>query len=127
MATPPAKVSLVRYNRHMLRQLVKGMLLGVGAAAPIGPVNVEIARRTLKAGFRAGFALGCGAVTVDVTYAILSSLGVAQLVHHPIFYRSIQILGASLLTILGVMSWIGAVRAARSTVPEADETSVSTL
>src|SRR5438552_17351976 len=98
----------------MIDQLLKGLLLGIGAAAPIGPVSVEIARRTLKGGFRAGFALGCGAVTVDVTYAIFSSLGVAQLVNHPIFYRAIQIAGASLLTLLGVMSWIGAIRAGRA-------------
>src|SRR5438270_1963573 len=94
--------------------VAKGLGLGIGAAAPIGPVNVEIARRTLKGGFRAGFALGCGAVTVDVTYAVLSSLGVAQLVAHPAFYRAIQIAGASLLAILGVMSWIAAIRAGRS-------------
>lgn len=52
---------------------LKGVALGVGAAAPIGPVNVEIARRTLRFGRAAGFLLGCGAVTVDVAYAILTS------------------------------------------------------
>ena len=30
--------------------LGNGLLLGLGAAAPIGPVNVEIARRTLRHG-----------------------------------------------------------------------------
>ena len=49
----------------------RGVIFGLGAAVPIGPVNVEIARRTLRAGFRSGFFLGCGAVTIDVTYAIL--------------------------------------------------------
>src|SRR5438874_8275580 len=100
----------------MIDQLLKGLLLGIGAAAPIGPVNVEIARRTLKGGFPAGFALGCGAVTVDVTYAILSSFGMAQLVNHPAFYRAIQILGAMLLTVLGVMSCICVICAARCEV-----------
>jgi L-lysine exporter family protein LysE/ArgO len=98
----------------MLRQLLKGIALGIGAVAPIGPVNVEIIRRTLKHGWRAGFALGLGAVTVDVTYALLTSLGVAQLSGHPGFYRAIQILGAMLLTYLAVMSLIEAFRAARS-------------
>src|SRR6476620_1411581 len=100
----------------MVSLFAKGLLLGIGAAAPIGPVNVEIARRTLKGGFRAGFALGCGAVTVDVTYAILSSVGVAQLVNQPAFYLAGQALGAILLTVLGVISWIGAIRAGRSDV-----------
>ena len=95
----------------MLPQLLKGMLLGIGAAAPIGPVNVEIARRTLTRGFRAGFALGLGAVTVDVTYALLSSLGMAQLAPYPKYYRPLQVAGAILLTYLGVMSLIAATRA----------------
>ena len=30
--------------------LLRGILLGLGAAVPIGPVNVEIARRALAAG-----------------------------------------------------------------------------
>ena len=40
----------------------RGILLGWGVAVPLGPVNVEIARRTLRRGFRAGFFLGMGAV-----------------------------------------------------------------
>jgi L-lysine exporter family protein LysE/ArgO len=53
--------------------LLNGIALGLGAAAPIGPVNVEIARRTLRFGRFAGFCLGCGAVTVDVAYAVATS------------------------------------------------------
>src|SRR4051794_1389954 len=94
--------------------LVKGVLLGLGAAVPIGPVNVEIARRTLRGGFLAGVALGCGAVTVDVTYAVLSSLGVRLLVDRPALYWSVTLLGIGLLTWIGVQCWIDAIRAARS-------------
>src|SRR4051794_40882688 len=63
--------------------LSTGLLLGLGAAAPIGPVNVEIARRTLRFGRRAGFLLGCGAVTVDVAYAVVTSLALVPLVRSP--------------------------------------------
>ena len=34
--------------------IAKGIALGLGAAVPIGPVNVQIARRTLRGGFGAG-------------------------------------------------------------------------
>jgi L-lysine exporter family protein LysE/ArgO len=98
----------------MLSQFFKGLLLGIGASAPIGPVNVEIARRTLRSGFRAGFALGCGAVTVDVFYALLTMLGIAHLAEHPGFYWPIQIVGAILLTYLGLLSARDAFRASRS-------------
>jgi L-lysine exporter family protein LysE/ArgO len=98
----------------MISQLLKGLFLGIGAAAPIGPVNFEIIRRTLKHGWAAGFALGCGAVTVDVTYALLMSLGVSHLSTHPRFFSLVQILGAALLAYLGFMSWREAIRAARN-------------
>src|SRR2546423_11821981 len=100
--------------------ILKGILLGLGAAVPIGPVNVEIVRRTLRGGFFAGFALGCGAVTVDVCYAILSSLGFGLLLNRPIFYWPLSVGGIALLTYLGVMCWIGALRA-RQTLTEAAE------
>src|SRR5580765_7354092 len=97
-----------------LSMLARGCLLGIGAAAPIGPVNVEIARRTLRDGFRAGFALGCGAVTIDVTYALITSLGIAKLAEHPRFYWPLQICGAILLAYLGIMSARDAIRAVRT-------------
>src|SRR2546423_572312 len=93
-----------------LSMIAKGVALGLGAAVPIGPVNVEIARRTLRSGFPAGFALGCGAVTVDVTYAILSSLGFKFLLDRTVLYWPLLILGVGLLTYLGVMCWISAMR-----------------
>jgi L-lysine exporter family protein LysE/ArgO len=64
---------------HVLFLLVLGLGLGLGAAVPIGPVNVEIARRTLARGRAAGMALGFGAVTVDVLFAVGTSLGAARL------------------------------------------------
>lgn len=90
-----------------------GVLFGLGAAAPIGPVNVEIARRTLRAGFAAGFFLGCGAVTVDVVFAILASIGVGPLLRHAWFYWPLASAGTALLIFLAVQSLRGARAAAR--------------
>ena len=63
--------------------VVKGVLIGLGAAVPIGPVNVEMARRTLRGGFLAGAALGVGAVSVDVAYATMTSLSVGRFLDRP--------------------------------------------
>jgi L-lysine exporter family protein LysE/ArgO len=90
-----------------------GVLLGVGAAAPIGPVNVEIARRTLRSGFPAGFALGCGAVTVDVFYAILSSQGLKRVIDHTVVMTTLGVAGAAMLLWLAAMSLRAAWRATR--------------
>jgi L-lysine exporter family protein LysE/ArgO len=90
--------------------LGKGIALGLGAAVPIGPVNVEIARRTFRGGFTAGFALGCGAVSVDVTYAILSSLSFRRLLDQPFIHWSITIGGVIFLLYLSFLSLRGAIR-----------------
>jgi L-lysine exporter family protein LysE/ArgO len=90
-----------------------GVVLGIGAAAPIGPVNVEIARRTLRGGFTAGFALGCGAVSVDVFYAILSSQGIKRFVDHAAFMKTLGYAGAAILVWLGAMSLRSAWRATK--------------
>jgi L-lysine exporter family protein LysE/ArgO len=86
---------------------LRGVVLGLGAAVPIGPVNVQIARHALRRGFRAGFALGCGAVTVDVTYAVLTSLGAERLGEYAPFQWTLRVGGIALLTFLGVMCFAG--------------------
>src|SRR4051794_40824715 len=93
--------------------LARGVLLGLGAAVPIGPVNVQIARRALREGFFAGAALGCGAVTIDVVYAILSTLSFTTLLTQPLVQRVIGVGGVALLAYLGVMSFRAAWRAMR--------------
>ncbi len=81
----------------MLLLLLNGVLLGLGAAAPIGPVNVEIARRTLRFGRGAGFLLGCGAVTVDVGYAIVTSVTFLPVQSHPRLLKVLSIAAAIFL------------------------------
>lgn len=93
--------------------LINGILFGLGAAVPIGPVNIEIARRSLRGGFLAGVALGCGAVTVDVTYTVLYAVGVSRFTQNPWVYWPLAISGVLLLGYLGVLSLRGARTAAR--------------
>src|SRR4051794_32097851 len=106
--------------------LLRGILLGWGVAVPLGPVNVEIARRTLRGGFRAGFFLGMGAVSVDVMYAAVSSLSFARLLSEPGVSRAIGIAGVLLLLYLAVMSFRAARRdMAADRIREADAESES--
>jgi threonine/homoserine/homoserine lactone efflux protein len=81
----------------MLAAVAQGILIGLGAAVPIGQVNVMIARRTLHGGFWPGFAVGAGASTIDVTYALLSAFGVGRVLANP---RVSQILGYVAVVVL---------------------------
>ena len=87
----------------MFAAIGKGIILGLGAAAPIGPVNVEIARRTLRGGFPAGFFLGLGAVTVDVSYAILVSLSIRPVLDRPWLVAILTCAGSAFL---GYLAWL---------------------
>lgn len=100
---------------------IKGIALGLGAAVPIGPVNVQIARRALREGFTSGLALGCGAVTVDVVYAILSSLGLRRVAEIPAVHWTLGVGGTVLLAYLGVTS-LGGERQAWRLDPFANRT-----
>jgi threonine/homoserine/homoserine lactone efflux protein len=86
----------------MLPLIGRGILLGLGAAVPIGPVNVEIARRTLRGGFAAGFAIGAGAATIDMSYALLSCLSLGQLLTHRAIFWPLNFGGIVLLTYMGI-------------------------
>jgi L-lysine exporter family protein LysE/ArgO len=83
--------------------LGNGLLLGLGAAAPIGPVNVEIARRTLRHGPAAGLLLGCGAVTVDVAYAVLTSVTVFHVMHYARVVTALTVAAAIFLAYLAYL------------------------
>jgi L-lysine exporter family protein LysE/ArgO len=79
---------------------IKGTVFGLGAAIPIGPVNVELARRGLKRGFAAAVCLGMGAVTIDVIYACLavtltdlSRVGSSPWTFWPLASASVVLLG----------------------------------
>src|SRR5688500_11373520 len=81
----------------------QGVALGLGAAVPIGPVNVQVARQVLRGGFLRGFALGCGAVSVDVLYAVMAGEGMRRLEQSGALEWSLRVGGVVLLAYLGVM------------------------
>ena len=57
--------------------IFKGMLIGMIASAPMGPVGVLCVQRTLKKGHRYGFMMGIGAAASDIIYAGITGFGVA--------------------------------------------------
>ena len=56
---------------------VKGLLLGLAVAAPLGPIGTLCISRTLERGFWAGVAGGLGTALADATYAMLAAAGFA--------------------------------------------------
>lgn len=56
----------------MLQELIKAVLIGIIASAPIGPVSLLVMQKTFCHGRMAGFAAGVGSAVVDTFYALAS-------------------------------------------------------
>jgi L-lysine exporter family protein LysE/ArgO len=57
-----------------LSSFIEGFILGVGAAVPLGPINVLIMSYALRS-YPQAVAVGAGAMSADITYLTLVSLG----------------------------------------------------
>ncbi|NTW66722.1 MAG: LysE family transporter [Nitrospirae bacterium] len=86
---------------------MKGLIIGFVIAAPVGPIGVLCARRTLMHGRRAGFFSGMGAATADAIYGFIAAFGLtfisAVLVDHQFTFR---LVGGGLLLYLGVKAFL---------------------
>ncbi len=86
---------------------LKGLIIGFVIAAPVGPIGILCARRTLIFGRRAGFFSGMGAATADSIYGFVAAFGLTLvsdfLVDHNVLLR---LVGGSLLCVLGVRALI---------------------
>jgi threonine/homoserine/homoserine lactone efflux protein len=86
---------------------LKGLIIGFVIAAPVGPIGVLCARRTLLHGRRAGFFSGMGAATADAIYGFIAAFGLTfiseLLVDHQFLLR---LVGGGLLLYLGVKAFL---------------------
>ena len=55
--------------------LLRGAVLGLAVAAPVGPIGVLCIRRSLAEGRTVGFVVGLGAATADAVYGAVAGLG----------------------------------------------------
>ncbi len=87
--------------------LLRGLILGLSIAAPVGPIGILCIRRTLAAGQLAGFVLGLGAATADMLYGAVAAFGLgvisAVLVGESLW---IHLIGAGFLCWLGMRTML---------------------
>ena len=100
----------------VLAAWIQGIIIGLGVAAPIGPVNVEIIRRHLGQGFAAGLLLGLGACSVDTAYMLVISVGLITASPDPATKSVLTVVGAAILVVLAGMILKSAVASASRAV-----------
>ncbi len=62
-----------------LQLVLKGALLGLAIAAPVGPIGLLCIRRTLAQGRVAGFVSGLGAASADMVYGAIAAFGLTAI------------------------------------------------
>lgn len=88
-----------------IEMVLKGLIIGFIASAPMGPVGILCIQRTLNRGRWEGFATGCGASLSDLIYALVTGLGikmVVDIIEDPIIAMWLKIVGGALLLLFGV-------------------------
>lgn len=102
---------------------IRGVLVGLSVAAPVGPMGVLCIRRTLALGRRIGLATGLGVATADASYAAVAAFGLTAVSGLLLREQTpIRLIGGLFLCYLGLKT----IRAAPAvgTVPDAGATPI---
>lgn len=91
--------------------LAKGVIAGFVIAAPVGPVGILVAQRTLAKGMLAGLIAGAGAALADTIFGAVAAFGITFVA---VFLSQVEqwlrLGGGILLLLLGVMTLIKKVK-----------------
>lgn len=94
-----------QFHINIIDLILKGILIGIIASAPMGPVGVLCVQRTLNKGRWYGFITGVGAVFSDFIYALLTGLGMSfmlDFISNPSYKFLIQLSSSVILLLFGL-------------------------
>jgi L-lysine exporter family protein LysE/ArgO len=90
----------------IINSILQGFLFGLGAAVPVGPVNIIIMDRAIR-NYKSAVAIGAGALSADILYLVLILLGLMTFFNNPIFLNMLGILGSAFLLFVAYMIFNG--------------------
>ncbi len=79
--------------------------LGFVAAIPIGPSQIEMAKRAIKGHLRAAQMVVLGSVSSDVVYGAVALFGIAPFLEIPEVLAAFHVVGAVILWVLCYLTW----------------------
>jgi threonine/homoserine/homoserine lactone efflux protein len=86
----------------LLAFFLKGIVVGVVIAVPVGPVGVMCVRRTILEGKLSGFASGLGAATADAVFGVIAGFGLTAVSDWLIDYQQwLRVVGGCYLLYIG--------------------------
>jgi len=92
---------------HILSFFLKGAVIGLSIAAPVGPIGVLCIRRTLQHGRRDGLACGLGAACADMIYGVVAAFGLTAVSDFLVAQKGwLSLAGGVFLCLLGVRTML---------------------
>ena len=89
--------------------LLKGLVIGISIAAPVGPIGVLCIRRTIRDGAWTGFVAGMGAATADAAYGCVAGFGLTAISGFLVSHQSwLSGVGGAFLCFIGVKTFLAA-------------------
>lgn len=92
----------------LLEIIIKGIIIGIVASAPMGPTGVLCVQRTLCKGRIYGFVTGCGAAVSDIIYAVITGYGLSfiyDFIHNQRNLFWLQLGGSLMLLGFGIYTY----------------------
>ena len=90
-----------------IHHLIKGLIIGLSIAVPVGPIGILCIRRTLTQGRVVGFLSGLGAATADAFYGAVAGFGLTFLSNFLIGQQTwLRLVGGVILCYLGIRTFL---------------------
>ncbi|MCD6286263.1 MAG: LysE family transporter [Anaerolineae bacterium] len=87
--------------------LIRGIVIGLSIAAPVGPIGVVCIRHSLADGRAAGLVSGLGAATADTVYGAIAASGLAMISDVLVTQQFwLRLIGDLFLCYLGVSTFL---------------------
>jgi threonine/homoserine/homoserine lactone efflux protein len=87
---------------HEIHIFLKGWIIGLSIAVPVGPIGILCIRRTLVQGRITGFLSGLGAASADALYGAIAGFGLTFLSNFLVGQRiGLHLIGGGLLCFIG--------------------------
>ena len=90
----------------IINSILQGFLFGLGAAVPIGPVNIIIMDRAIR-NYKSAVAIGAGALSADILYLVLILLGLMTFFNNLLFLNLLGMFGSIFLLYVAYMIFKG--------------------
>ncbi len=89
----------------LFQTIIKGLLIGICASAPMGPVGILCIQRTMRKGRAYGLATGAGAALSDLIYALFTGLGLSffmAFIENEATLFWLKLIGSAMLFLFGL-------------------------